>query len=387
METLSFTKEQLVLGLSKYAAMENGFECVMKVALESLMHAERDEFLKSSPNNKGNGHRPLRVFGNGRMLELQVPRDRLSQFKPLILALYRSQEEHLKEVVFELYSKGLTTRDISGVMDQIYGGHYSKSKISAISQSFYSDMETWRNRPLERHYKAFYIDGTFVNVLRDGHYQNECYYIILALTERNTREIISVVNFPTESATSWEIIFDSIKERGVERVGLIVSDALSGVDNAIARKFSGTFHQKCCVHMMRNLMSHVRGEDKRAITDDFKAVIDISNPDHNEKKALERYSAMIDKWSAKYKSLGTYMRKLDLTPYLTCLRFDYRIRSMIYTTNWIERFNRKVKRTLKIRGSMPTDESVLALITSTAIDATEGTYAYPIYLFDVEERL
>ena len=387
METLSFTKEQLVLGLSKYADAENGFQTVLQLALDSLMKSERKLFLREHPDNKGNGYRPLHVFGHGRMLELQIPRDRLSQFKPLILAIYRSQEEHLKEVIFQLYSKGLTTRDISDVMDTLYGGHYSKSKISVISQNFYKDMEAWRNRPLHQHYKVLYIDGTFVKVCREGHYENECYYIILGLNEDNTREILSIVNFPTESATSWELIFESIRARGVQSVGLIVSDALNGVDVAIARKFPGTHHQKCCVHLMRNLMSYVRGEDKKLIAIDLKKVLDISNPYHNEQEALKQYREMAERWKGKYKSLERYLYRLDITPYLTCLRYDYRIRNMIYATNWIERFNRMAKRTLKVRGAMPDDESVLALITSVAIEATEGVYRYPLYIFDMEQNL
>jgi len=110
--------------------------------------------------------------------------------------LFRDQEEYLKTVSFQLYSKGLTTRDISDVMETIYGAHYSKSKVSNISQSFYDQMEDWRNRQLDSHYTAFYIDGLHVKLKRDGKYRNECFYIILGLKEDFTREVIAIVNFP-----------------------------------------------------------------------------------------------------------------------------------------------------------------------------------------------
>lgn len=383
---MNLTKKQTEAVLSKFISQENGLNTVLEMVLNSLMLSERSVFLSNSFNNKGNGYRCASAFGHGHQLELKIPRDRLSQFTPTILALFKEQESYLKEVSFKLYTKGLTTRDISDVMETIYGSSYSKSKISDISQSFYDQMSAWRNRDLDDHYLALYIDGLHIKLKRDNKYENECFYIILGLREDYTREIVAIVNFPQESATAWEYIFDEIKNRGVKSVGLIVSDSLSAIDKSISNKFK-TAHQKCTVHLTRNLMSRVRSSDKKEIALDFKKILDVDNPQHTTAKAIEYFSDFKNKWRKKYSSFGSYLDGLQIEPYLTFLNYDVKIRRMIYTTNWIERFNKSARRTLKIRGAFPNEESVLALITSVAIELGDNHYKYPIYNFKEEVKL
>lgn len=383
---MNLTKKQTEAVLSKFISQENGLNTVLEMVLNSLMLSERSVFLSNSSNNKGNGYRYASAFGHGHQLELKIPRDRLSQFTPTILALFKEQESYLKEVSFKLYTKGLTTRDISDVMETIYGSSYSKSKISDISQSFYDQMTAWRNRDLDEHYLALYIDGLHTKLKRDNKYENECFYIILGLREDYTREIVAIVNFPQESATAWEYIFDEIKNRGVKSVGLIVSDSLSAIDKSISNKFK-TAHQKCTVHLTRNLMSRVRSSDKKEIALDFKKILDVDNPQHTTAKAIEYFSDFKNKWRKKYSSFGSYLDGLQIEPYLTFLNYDVKIRRMIYTTNWIERFNKSARRTLKIRGAFPNEESVLALITSVAIELGDNHYKYPIYNFKEEVKL
>lgn len=387
-ETLLLTKEQTEIVMSKIASKKNGVQELMEMVLNSLMRSERTAYLEEvEGGNKANGYRPLSVFGDGRCLELKIPRDRLSEFKPMLLAIYRDRETRYREIAFELYSKGLTTREISSVIKKIYGDNYSKSKISRISRYFYEDLEAWRNRPLEEHYKALFIDGTVVKVLDGRHYRNYCFYVILALRDDNRREIISVVSFPQESSTSWKIALQELRERGLKRVGLVVSDALSGLENVVAQVFPGTPHQLCCVHLMRNLSSYLPRDERKEICSDLKAVIDLDNPKQTEERAMKSYEAFKNKWGTRSRALGKYFDRLDFSPYLTCLRYDYRVRPMLYTTNWIERFNKSAKRTLKIRGAFPDQESVLALITAVAMDLGERTYSYPIYKFIFEEGL
>jgi transposase-like protein len=138
---MNLTKKQTEEVISNFLEKENGLNTVLEMMLNAMMYSERQSFLSEGANNKGNGYRTGNVFGFGKQIELRIPRDRQSSFIPTILALFRDQESYLKEVSFQMYSKGLTTRDISEVMETIYGTHYSKSKISNISQSFYGQME------------------------------------------------------------------------------------------------------------------------------------------------------------------------------------------------------------------------------------------------------
>lgn len=384
---MNLTKKQTEEVLSNFLDKENGLNEVLSMMLNAMMYSERKEHLSDAISNKANGYRHGSVFGYGRQIELRIPRDRRSDFIPTILALFRDQESYLKEVSFQLYSKGLTTRDISDVMETIYGKHYSKSTVSNISQSFYEQMQAWRNRELDAHYLIFYIDAIHVKLKRDNRYKNECFYIILGLKEDFTREIIAIVNFPTESAQGWKQIFKDVKDRGVKSVGLIVSDGLSGLESSIAEMFNKSPHQKCIVHLQRILQAYVRSEDKKQLAADFRNVLSPDKEDYTKDQACEALMKFSEKWGKKYKSLSKYIAELEWQPYFTYLDYSVKIRRMIYTTNWIERFNRSCRRTLKVRGAFPNEDAVLALITSVAIDKGEKRYNYSIYNFNFEPKL
>lgn len=384
---MNLTKKQTEELLSKHLLQENGLNEVMQMTLNAMMYCERSEYLLDNEDNKGNGFRLGKVFGHGAQLELRIPRDRQSSFTPTILALFRDQEQYLKEVSFKMYSKGLTTRDISDVMETIYGVHYSKSKVSNISQSFYERMNTWRERALDSHYLALYVDGLHVKLKRNGTYRNECFYIILGLKEDYTREVISIVNFPSESAQGWSQIFTDLKGRGLSSIGIIVSDGLTGLDNAIASRYPGTPHQKCIVHLQRNLQAYVAKEDKKELAEDIRNVLSPDDPTYTKEQAYQSLIDLSVKWEARSKSLTKHILKIEWQPYFTYLDYHVKVRRMLYTTNWIERFNRSARRTLKVRGAFPNEESVLALITSTAIEKSEKKYKYPVHNFKFEQKL
>jgi len=384
---MNFTKEQTEAVLCKFLGKENGLNEVLEMMLNSMMQSERTAYLSEATDTKGNGYRPGSVFGYGHQIELRIPRDRQSSFTPTILALFRNQESYIKEVSFQMYSKGLTTRDISEVMETIYGTHYSKSTVSNISQSFYAQMSSWRERDLDSHYLALYIDGLHVKLRRDNRYQNECFYIIIGLKEDFTREVITIVNLPTESAQGWENVFRNLKQRGVKTVGLFVSDGLSGLDRAISQIYNQTPHQKCIVHLQRTLQAYVRREDKAELAEDVRQVLSPDIANYTKEDAYESLLDLSAKWSNKSKSLSNYLLNFEWQPYFTYLDYSVKIRRMIYTTNWIERFNRSARRTLKVRGAFPNEDSVLALITSVAIDKSNKTYGYPIYNFKFEPKL
>ena len=127
--------------------------------------------------------------------------------------------------------------------------------------------------------------------------------------------------------------------------------------------------------------------DKKEVANDFREVLSADDPHHNKTIAVSKFKDFKEKWRKQYRTFGRYLDNLDIYPYLTFLDYDVRIRRMLYTTNWIERFNKSARRTLKIRGALPSEEAVLSLITSVAKEQTEGHYSYPIYNFRYEEQL
>lgn len=178
---------------------------------------------------------------------------------------------------------------------------------------------------------------------------------------------------------------EELRRRGVDNIGLVVADGVPGLEDALSGSFSGTPLQWCTTHIKRNVMSRVRSEDKEALGDDLRGVFRTDDPDDSPEAGWARWQSFCEKWSQKY----SYFNKLRSEPRyrngFTYLNYDYRIRSMIYTTNWIERLNRSFRRVLKMRLSMPDEESVLVLLGTVA--RNQRAYGRRLAYMDKEKTL
>lgn len=383
---LKLDKSQLETVITDHISHEGGLNEVFNMVLNGLMYVERQTFLKtsSSSGNKGNGYRQAQRSGIGSKLSLRIPRDRLGVFQPVILGLLEHQEEQVRELCFELYGKGLTTRQIEGVVEKIYGSSYSKSSISRITTDFSALVEAWQERSLEAHYPLVYIDAIHIKVRRDV-VATEAFYVLLALKEDLTREVLGIVNIPQESAQGWEEVLLGIKARGVKKVGMFVFDGLTGLKTVVGKVFSGSMQQECMLHFQRNLYKHLRKTDRKTFSEELSSVFDPDNQQHTVGKAVEKLTTVLNKWVPKYPKLKSVVARDDLEVLFTYLNFDHRIRRMLYTTNWIERLNKSFRRTLKMRNALPSPRSAITLLGYVAMEMEENTYSYPItnFKFDV----
>ena len=238
---MEFTPEQITEIISEITNGEQGFQGLVKQGLESLMHSERAVH-NAAHNDVSNGYRDRRVCYDRKVFELRVPRSRNSNFYPMLLGVLKDQEEEAQKLVSSLYCSGLTTEQVGKIYEQFYGKHYSKSQVSRLLNTAREDVNAWLGRKLEKRYPILYIDATYVLTRRDESVSNEAYYTVLGVKEDRTREVLTVVNFPTESATNWKDVFEGLKERGVAVVDLLVCDGLSGIENTLA----DTFPKRIC---------------------------------------------------------------------------------------------------------------------------------------------
>lgn len=384
---LKLSKEQLQTAITNQLTIDQGLNDVFSMVLNGLMYAERATFLNDdkSEGNKGNGYRQAKRSGLGSRLSLRIPRDRLGAFQPVILGLLDQQEEQVKDLCFELYGKGLTTRQIEGIIERIYGSSYSKSSISRITTDFSSLVEAWLDRPLDQVYHIVFIDAIHIKIRRDT-VATEAFYVLLGLKEDLTREVLGIINIPQESAQGWEEVLQGIKTRGVENVGLFVFDGLTGLKTVVSKVFASSMQQECVLHFQRNLNKHIRKTDRKAFSEDLSTVFEPDNPQHTIKNAVSQLSDVMIKWSPKYPKLKATLRRDDLDTIFTFLHFDYRIRRMIYTTNWIERLNKSFRRTLKMRNALPSPRSAITLLGYVAMEMEEKTYSYPITNFRFDQN-
>ena len=365
---MDLTKLQLSELICKHAAKGNGLHDLMEIMLESMMVAERGEFLAENQGNKGNGYRPGSTYGQGRKLEFRIPRDRYGNFHPQILAILRDQEEECDRLAGVLYTKGLTQEQVGDVFDQIYGQHYSKSSISRMVECVRTQVNEWLERGLEDYYPVVFVDCVHIKIHRKRSVATEAFYVALAVTEEGTREVLGIFNMPQESATGWGEIFNRLKDRGVRRIGLMVADGIKGLDTVIGEKFPGTPLQRCVTHLKRNMFAKVRHGDKAALAADMRDIFRTGQRDYTVEMAWVKWQEMCDHWGKDYRSIKLLRNNPDYKAYLTYLNYAPEIQAMIYTTNWIERLNRDFRRVTRMRTAMPNEESVLTLIGSVAME-------------------
>ena len=237
---MDWTKEQLSELICKHSERENGLHDLMEIMIESMMIAERREYLPTAPGNKGNGYRPGHTYGRGKVLSFRIPRDRYGNFHPQILAVLREQEEECERLAGTLYSKGLTQEQVCDVFNDIYDAHYSKASISRMLDYLRDDVSKWLGRSLETYYPVVFVDCVHIKIHRKRSVDTEAFYVILAVKEDKTREVIGIYNKPTESAHGWGEMLNDIYERGVGRIGLICADGLKGLEEVISEVFPHT---------------------------------------------------------------------------------------------------------------------------------------------------
>lgn len=373
--------EKSVLDLLQYdkkACVEE----VLRITFESILKAEQKGFLgygtgeNPISDNKRNGYRRSSLIkGLSNMFRINIPRDRLGIFKPIFLEVLQDQTGKINELAFDLYVKGLSTREISDIVYNIYGKTMSRSTISNITNEVLIELDAWRNKPLNSRYYAVYIDALRMPIRRDTVSQ-ESFYIALGLKDDLTREVLGIYHLPEECLDGWKDVISGLRKRGLSETLLFITDESTGIEQAILGQYPKADIQRCITHKKRNILKKVRNKDKREIMDDFNEVLDIDNPQNTQKKAIVNLNRFVIKWGKIYPSMkNMFERKAE---YFSYLKYPLVMRRMVYTNNWIENLNKQIRRTTKIRGSFPNKSSAEKLITLKCMEKEENYMKYPI---------
>jgi len=316
--------------------------------IESLMGIERNEYLNNVDKDKGNGTygRAFKTLSkNG--LVISVPRTRGGLFSPAALELLKINQEQLDDICLSLYKKGLSGNDISSFISECFGGKASPSKIGELSKVFHKFRKAWENSPLENHYKVAFGDVIFITVRRGDSYSKEGVYVLYGVREDNKRELLALETNPTEGAAFWGGILENLKKRGVQSIDLLVADGIQGLEDEIMKHYPGADFQKCVVHKMRNVLNKTRPKDKAEMAEDLKHVFDNFDKDSTLIDAKKKTRVFVDKWKDKYPTIDRFFAEDTIDYYFTYIKFDHRVRRMIYTSNSIENINRAIRKATK----------------------------------------
>lgn len=366
---MRLTQVQVKEILSNMMTEPNGVTRLMELIVEIAMEGER-ELYKEASGDVSNGYRPRRIYASGKTLELRVPRTRRRGFMPYILGILKDQEKEMGELAGYLYSCGNTLEDISGVFERLYGKRYSTSQISRLSLSTREAVEAWRCRKLPRSLEALVIDATYLPVRRGDSVSKEAFFVVMALDKEGRRDILGVYNNPTEGSGIWGEFFEDIKSRGLEELGLIISDGLNNIEEVAQEHFSDVDVQLCTVHLQRELTRKIRPRDKPAFSEDLREVFSKESSQRSPSDGLVSFRAFARRWGRQYPFLSKIAEGDRIEYYFTYLKYDVGVRKYIHSTNWVERFNREVKKGARYKCALPSVEAALHLVGSIARNAT-----------------
>lgn len=285
----------------------------------------------------------------------------------------------------------MTSRDISDLIKESFGEGVSATKITSLSKVFRQFREAWENSKLERHYLVMFCDCIFITVRRGDSYSREAVYVAYGVRKDLKRELLALSINPTESAREWGEIWEKLKKRGVEKIDLIIADGLTELEEETTRVFPDSQFQKCVIHKMRNILNKTRPQDKNEMAKDLKKVFDNFDENSTLEKAMRKVVDLREKWKEKYSRLDRFFKEETIEYYFTYLRFNPKVRRMIYTTNSIENLNRAIRKATKNKLSFESPENLLDYVFMILKEFEEKNFMkYPVtdykYLDETDTR-
>ena len=337
---------------------------LVKDVLENILEAEMDEHLgrdkyqrqsniEPGERNYRNGYSQKNLRSSFGDVDLDIPRDRKSEFEPQIVKKYETVCNELDKKIISLYAKGMTTSDIQAEIEDLYGITISPSMVSKITDKVIATATEWQNRMLDKIYPIVYLDAMYFKVRSNGKIVNKAVYICLGYTMEGYKDILGLWVDEAEGAKFWLGICNDLKNRGVKEILIACMDGLKGLPQAIQTVVPSANIQTCIVHQIRNSIKYIASKDKKSFMKDLKEVykapteeLALAQLDKLKETWGNSYGMVIDSWYNNWNNLSTFF---DFSP---------RIRKMIYTTNALEGFNRQVRKYTKSRTIFPTDESL-----------------------------
>ena len=341
--------------------------------IKEMMEAEMDNHLgygkseRSDSDDYRNGYKTKRVNSSCGSMEIQVPQDRKSTFNPQIVKKHQKDISDIDQKIISMYAKGMTTRQISETIEDIYGFETSEGFISDVTDKILPLIEDWQNRPLDTVYPILYIDAIHYSVRDNGIIRKLAAYVILGINTEGKKEVLSINIGDNESAKYWLSVLNELKNRGVKDILIICADGLSGIKEAITTAFPKTEYQRCIVHQVRNTLKYVPDKDKKAFAADLKTIYHASN-EEQARTALDRVN---DKWTPKYpNAMKRWYDNWDaISP---IFKFSASVRKVIYTTNAIESLNSTYDKLNRQRSVFPSDTALLKALYLATFEATKN---------------
>ncbi|RAV28903.1 IS256 family transposase [Sinomicrobium soli] len=334
---------------------------MLKNVIEKALEAEMDAHLDDQERTKGNkrngkGKKTLKSrFGS---FDIDTPEDRQSSFEPVLVKKRQTiLADQLSDKIIGLYGLGMSYRDISAHIKEMYDTDISHTVLSQITDRIIPEVKAWQNRPLEPLYCIVWLDAMHYKVKVDGRIEHKALYNILGVNKEGYKEVLGMYISESEGANFWLQVLTDLQQRGLEDILIACTDNLKGFTEAILSVFPKTQVQKCIVHQIRNSLKYIASKDQKEFLKDLKRVYRATNKQVAEDELLnleekwgQKYPVVIESWQRNWEELSQY--------------FEYTepIRKIIYTTNAVEGFHRQVRKVTKTKGAFTNDMALLKLV-------------------------
>ena len=339
---------------------------IMKQAVEGSLEGEPEEELgytrydyrQKDTDNSRNGFSKKTVHSDMGDVEIKVPRDRNGEFEPQLVAKHQNSiSQDLEAKIISMYAKGMTTADIESHVKDMYDVSISDSTISRITDKILPIAKEWQSRPLSEVYAVVFMDAIHYHVRSEGQIVKKAVYIAIGIDLDGMRDVLGLWVGENESAKFWLNIMNEMKNRGVEDILIASVDGLSGFDNAIEAAFPKAELQQCIIHQIRNSTKYVSYKDLKSLMKDLKKVYQASSEDI----ALSELESFGEIWDKKYPKISESWNN-NWTKLSTYFKYPQEIRTLIYTTNTIEGFNRQLRKVTKSKTVFPSDDSLFKML-------------------------
>ena len=332
---------------------------LVKQLTEAALQAELEGHLEADgePNRK-NGSTSKMVKSPSGNFELNTPRDRSGTFAPQLVKKHQTHmTDEIERKMLSMYALGMSYRDISSHIEDIYGIGVSSATINTVTDKLIPELKAWQQRPLESHYPFVWLDAIHYKIKDEGRYVSKAIYTVLGLKLDGTKEVLGLYLSENEGANFWLSVLTDINNRGVEDILIASVDGLTGFPDAINTIYPQTEVQLCIIHQIRNSMKYVASKNQKAFMADLKPVYKAVSKDAAE-TALDEletkwgslYPIVIQSWRRKWDNLSVFFK------------YPEPIRKVIYTTNVIESVHRQFRKLTKTKGAFPNENSLLKLL-------------------------
>lgn len=341
------------------ADMQSALKEIFGPMFESMLKGEMDSHLgyasnskeKKDTENRRNGYTDKTLKTTMGEVPIKAPRDRDGSFQPAVVPKNKTDVSEIEDKVLSMYARGMSQRDISATIQDIYGFDVSAEMISNMTDSIMKTVNEWRSRQLQKCYPFVFVDCLYVSVRDKIGAHEEAVYVILGYTLEGKKEILGMWMNTSESKSYWMQIFDELKGRGVEDIFFISMDGVSGLEDGAKAIFPGVKVQRCIVHLIRNSIKYVPSKDYKAFTADLKKVYGAINLD----AANEAFETFQSNWAHYKGAVDVWKRNYSHVEQL--YNYGSAVRKAMYTTNAIESVNSSLRKVTK-KGSFPSEDAV-----------------------------